>query len=213
VAVSVVVVVLVAVVPRTTRRNVDHPVLFSQNRCSACETISGPSSSRNTFGGPPLVANTFVSSSTRRSPVIERSTGFRNDSRVCSSAIEAILMALPSMVESNWKSTAHTTFGASATIEGTEEVPARLRGLHAHLQTLLGPQRWIFFLLTSRRSSWRSAAEARRNPWEGVWWRRRAARPSSRRPDRLESAPGAGSGRWSVPAQRLCAPTDPTCST
>jgi hypothetical protein len=33
---------------------------------------------------------------------------------VCSSIIEAILIALPSMVESNWKSIAHTTFGASA---------------------------------------------------------------------------------------------------
>lgn len=38
-------------------------------------------------------------------------------------------MALPSMVESNWKSSAHTTFGASASTGGTEEIPARLRGL------------------------------------------------------------------------------------
>jgi hypothetical protein len=31
---------------------------------------------------------------------------------MCSSIIDAILMALPSMVESNWKSIAHTAFGA-----------------------------------------------------------------------------------------------------
>jgi hypothetical protein len=34
-------------------------------------------------------------------------------------------LSLPSVVESNWKSSAHTTFGASATTSGTEEVPAR----------------------------------------------------------------------------------------
>jgi hypothetical protein len=49
---------------------------------------------------------------------------------VCSSIIEAILAALPSMVESNWKSSAHTTLGASATISaGHDDTPARLRGL------------------------------------------------------------------------------------
>jgi hypothetical protein len=46
----------------------------------------------------------------------------------CSSIIEAILMAMPSTVESNWKSIAHTTLGASASIGGTEDTPARLRG-------------------------------------------------------------------------------------
>ena len=54
---------------------------------------------------------------------------FSSDSRVCSSIIDAILMALPSMVESNWKSIAHTTFGASASTGGIEDTPARLRGL------------------------------------------------------------------------------------
>jgi hypothetical protein len=34
---------------------------------------------------------------------------------------------LPSVVESNWKSIAHTTFGASATIGGAVNTPARLR--------------------------------------------------------------------------------------
>jgi hypothetical protein len=66
---------------------------------------------------------------TNRSAVIERSTTSSSDSRVCSSIIEAILMALPSLVESNWKSIAHTTFGASASTGGIEDTPARLRGL------------------------------------------------------------------------------------
>jgi hypothetical protein len=37
---------------------------------------------------------------------------------VCSSTIDAILMALPSVAESNWKSIAHTTFGASLITSG-----------------------------------------------------------------------------------------------
>ena len=39
----------------------------------------------------------------------------------------AILMALPSVVESNSKSIAHTMFGASASIGGTEGTPGRFR--------------------------------------------------------------------------------------
>jgi hypothetical protein len=57
------------------------------------------------------LASAHVSSATRRSAVIERSTRFSSESRVCSSIIDAILIALPSVVESNWKSIAHTTFG------------------------------------------------------------------------------------------------------
>ncbi|QTJ70254.1 transposase (plasmid) [Rhodococcus sp. ZPP] len=48
---------------------------------------------------------------------------FSNDIRVCSSTIHAIFTVLPSMVESNWKSYAHTTFGASASTIGTEDLP------------------------------------------------------------------------------------------
>jgi hypothetical protein len=36
---------------------------------------------------------------------------FSNERRVCSTIIEAILIALPSTVESNWNSIAHKTFG------------------------------------------------------------------------------------------------------
>ena len=50
---------------------------------------------------------------------------------MCSSTIEAILTAVPSMVESNRKSSAHTTFGASAVTCGVVDMPARLRGEHA----------------------------------------------------------------------------------
>ncbi|VBA41808.1 hypothetical protein LAUMK136_04240 [Mycobacterium attenuatum] len=79
---------------------------------------------------------------------------FNSDSRVCSSIIEAILMALPSTVESNWKSIAHTTFGASASIDGIEDTPARLRGEQIlTCSPSWRHNRWIFFLLTSRRSS------------------------------------------------------------
>lgn len=108
-------------------------------------------------------------------------------SRVCSSIIEAILMALPTV-----ESIAHTTFSASATIGGAEETPARLGGLCTR---------------TCRPSSRHS-----RTHGAGVWWRRRAARPSFRRRDRSGSAPtaGGGSGRWSAPDQRLCRPTVPT---
>jgi hypothetical protein len=47
---------------------------------------------------------------------------------VCSSMIEAILTGRPSVVESNWKSTAHTRFGASALgLSAAVEDPSRLR--------------------------------------------------------------------------------------
>ena len=72
---------------------------------------------------------------------------------MCSSIIQAILMAFPSMVESNWKSIAHTTFGASACTGATEEVPARLRGLcTCTCRPSSRHSRWTF-LLTSRRLS------------------------------------------------------------
>lgn len=77
-----------------------------------------------------------------------------SDSLVCWSIIDANLTALPPMVESNWKSIAHTTFGASATIGGIEETPTRLRGLRTRTCSLSPRHRWwTFFLLTSRRSS------------------------------------------------------------
>ena len=83
--------------------------------------VSGPLSIRNTFGGPPAVAKTDSSSTTRRSAVIERSTRCNSEHRVCSSITDAILIALASTVESNWKSIAHTTFGASASTGGIED--------------------------------------------------------------------------------------------
>ncbi|WP_176460805.1 MULTISPECIES: hypothetical protein [unclassified Rhodococcus (in: high G+C Gram-positive bacteria)] len=42
--------------------------------------------------------------------------------------IDAILIALPSTVESNWKFIAHAGFGLSASICGQELMPVRLRG-------------------------------------------------------------------------------------
>ena len=65
------------------------------------------------------------------------------------------------------ESSAHTTFGASATTSGTEDVPARLGGLSTELQPSAHHSRCTFFTLISRPSSWRNAAQARRNPWHG----------------------------------------------
>ena len=45
--------------------------------------------------------------------VIERSTTCSSETRVCSSIIDAILIALPSTVESNWKSIAQTRWRAA----------------------------------------------------------------------------------------------------
>jgi hypothetical protein len=45
------------------------PTLFSQNRCSASETNSGPLSIRSTLGGPPAAVNTLSRSATSRSAV------------------------------------------------------------------------------------------------------------------------------------------------
>jgi len=109
---------------------------------------------RNTFGGPPAVAKTDSSSTTRRSAVIERSTRCNSEHRVCSSITDAILIALASTVESNWKSIAHTTFGASASTGGIEDTPARLRALCTRTcKPSSRHSRWTFFSLTSRRSS------------------------------------------------------------
>jgi hypothetical protein len=72
------------------------------------------------------------------------------------------------MVESNWKSNAHTTFGASAITTGTKDVPARLRGEWTRTCSPSSHHnRCTFFTLIPRPSSWRNAAQARRNPWHG----------------------------------------------
>jgi hypothetical protein len=62
---------------------------------------TGPLSILSTSGGPSHNANALSNSTVNRSAVIERSTMFNNDNRVCSSIIEQILIALPSTVESN----------------------------------------------------------------------------------------------------------------
>jgi hypothetical protein len=144
--------------------------LQAQYCCSSWEISSGPWSIRSTMGGPPATANTFSSSATSRSAVIERSTKSSSDSRVCSSTIDTILIALPSMVESNWKSSAHTTFGASATTGGTDDTPARFRGeCTRRWSPSSRHSRCTFFVLIARPSSWRNAAQARRNPWHGCF--------------------------------------------
>jgi hypothetical protein len=90
-----------AVDPRAARRNVDQASLvlaeLLQRARNQLRSVVHP----NTFGGPPANVNAVSSSVTRHSAAIERSTMFIGDSRECSSIIESILMALPSVVESN----------------------------------------------------------------------------------------------------------------
>jgi hypothetical protein len=86
--------------------------------------------------------------------VIERSTMFSSDSRVCSSIVDAILIALPSMMKSNWKSTAHTTFGASAWIGRIKDTPARLRRLRTGLTSAWDVMNG-FVNETGRNGRWR----------------------------------------------------------
>lgn len=125
------------------------PTLFAQNCCSALEMNSGPLSIRNTSGGPPHSANVFPISSINRCAGIERSTMFISDRRVCSSIIDAILTALPSTVESNWKFIAHTMFGASASVCGHADAASFAWMVDPHLQTFLFPQS-VHFLLVYR---------------------------------------------------------------
>jgi hypothetical protein len=87
----------------------------------------GPLSIRNTFGGSASqckrrfeFGDEAFGGDRAFDDVHKRFTGF-------STIIEAISMALPSVVESNWKSIAHTTFGASASIGVTKDTPGRIR--------------------------------------------------------------------------------------
>ena len=78
---------------------------------------------------------------------------------MCSSTMETILTGRPSVVESNWKSTAHTRFGASAVaVSGAVEDPRRLRRRRCGTRSPSSRHsRWIFLWLTcqpSPRASW-----------------------------------------------------------
>jgi hypothetical protein len=128
--------------------------------------------------------------------VIERSTRCSSDWWVCSSTIGPILIALPSMVESNWKSDAHSTFGASAIASGAEDVLARLRGEWTRTR---GPSshhnRCTFFTLMPRLSSWCATRPGRAGTHGmDVEWRRHATRPACRHQDRQRSPLAAAAG-------------------
>ena len=93
-------------------RNVVDTDLSSQNRCSGWETNYDLLPIRSTVGGPPAAANTFSSS------VTNRLAGDRPPR--CSVARPRYFVGhrgdldhLAIVVESNWKSIAHTMFGAS----------------------------------------------------------------------------------------------------
>lgn len=105
----------------------ESPTMFAQNRCSAWEIISRPLFCRGNIGGPPAAAKHRSSSSVKRAPVIDRSTMFSGDARARSSTIEAILTAVPSMVESNWTSNAHSAFrGQHSPAIGYWSTPRRI---------------------------------------------------------------------------------------
>jgi putative transposase len=93
----------------------------TQTGCSATETFSGPLSIRNTVGAPPATEHTDSSSAhealgSERAihPMRQLTPG------MCSSIIDAIVIALPSGVESHWKSIALNAFEASAATGGSE---------------------------------------------------------------------------------------------
>ena len=102
------------------------------------------------------------------SAVMLRSTRLVRHSRVCSSMIETSLMGRPSVVASNWKSTAHTLFGASAFGGGgVVEAPRRLRRRRCGTRRPSSRQsRWIFLWFTAQPSP-RASACALRNPRRG----------------------------------------------
>ena len=94
--------------------------------------------------------------------MIERSAMLSSDSRVCSPIIDAILIALPSTVESNWKSIAQVDGSSSCSCwphrARHSAAPPTLAGTHGR----------------------------------GVWWHTNATRPASRRRDQQDSDTEAG---------------------
>jgi len=90
----------------------------------ARQANSSPLSHRSTAGKVSGSVARRLSSPTRCSPVILRSTIPPKHSPVCSSTIATILIGHPSVVTSNWKSTAHARLGASEiTVGGAVELP------------------------------------------------------------------------------------------
>ena len=79
----------------------------------ASQASSGPLPQPNIAGYPRTVARRS-STSMSRSAVTERSTRPPRHSRVSSSTMDTPAIGRPSVVASNWKSTAQTLFGASA---------------------------------------------------------------------------------------------------
>ncbi|MFF0530291.1 hypothetical protein ACFYT3_18080 [Nocardia amikacinitolerans] len=139
--------------------DVDDPAGPAQKHCSAAEISSGPWSIRNIFGGLPPAVDTFSSSATSLSPVIERSPRCSSNSRVCSSNIDATFTARPSTVASNGKpKTQHLRRIDLNARHGRD--PASLRGECFRTCTPSSRQsRWIF-MFTGLPSSNRNAAYA-----------------------------------------------------
>ena len=88
---------------------------------------------------------------------------------MCSSTMETILIGLPSVVESNWKSTAHTRFGASAVmVSGAVEEPSRFRRRRCGTRRPSSRHsRWTFLWLTSQPSPRRRGRRGDGPIWVG----------------------------------------------
>jgi hypothetical protein len=89
--------------------------------------VVSPRKRAGVSSAPPIVAD---------APKVVWAIDFQFDS-----TIDAILNFRPSVVESNWKSIAHTTFGASASVIGVVEAPARLRILRTFTRNPSSRQR------------------------------------------------------------------------
>jgi hypothetical protein len=98
----------VAVARRLTGRDKVQTDLPEAQSAIAPQANSGPLSHLSTVGNVPRSTARRSSAPIRWSPVMLRSTIPPRHSRVCSSMIDTILIGRPSVVTSNWKSTAHT---------------------------------------------------------------------------------------------------------
>ena len=86
--------------------------------------------------------------------VIERSIRPAMHSRVCSSTMEQILIGRPRSSLLNWKSTAHTRFGAEAEGASAVEAPTRLRRRRCGTRRPSSRHsRWIFLWFTIQPSA------------------------------------------------------------
>ena len=120
---------------------------------------------------------------------------------MCSSTTCSDLSWRPSVVESNWKSIAHTWFGWTARSRWESSVRVRRRFLRADraAQSFLAPQPLDALVVHARpRARWCRGAAAGRpsaTPTAGASWRSGAARRAAGSPHRVAGRAGQPAGR------------------